>query len=156
MGSAPSCPSGMTLVADLCRGPCPTGSTSPADYPNVCVSTVPCPTGTANDFTGLQCDKTTQGAGIVPATNNACPQGYTQWTTGYCYIDCSVQFLENGLSCIKKSVVRDSAQPVCTTFLTTYANGACNMDWLLFVILFVGIMLLLRYYYFTYVKKKEA
>lgn len=86
---------------------------------------------------------------MVPAVNNACQAGYTQWIAGYCYIDCPVQFLENGLSCFKKSIVRDSSTPTCPTFLTTFGNGTCNLDWILFVILLVGVILGLRYFYFT-------
>lgn len=151
MGASASCPINTTLSVDACYGPCPTTMETNGLYRKLCASKEACPTGTALDTTGLACEKTAAGGGIVAKTAQGCDVNYTEWTKDYCYKNCPSTFLENGFDCRKKTVVRESFVPQCS-FLTTFNNGVCEFDY--YGIVFVLITIFIAKYYYNLKSKK--
>lgn len=103
------CPHNYELIGNECYSNCPNGTEVLGTSDETCVSTLPCPTGTTADFTGLACTKVAP-TGIV-AKDTTCPTGYTEWTTDTCYINCTPYFLENGNECRRKIILRKIVAP---------------------------------------------
>lgn len=150
IGSA-ICPVGFTLSGRTCYSVCPSGTTAYDDYPEYCVSTLPCPIGTVEDLSGLACTKV-EPVGVEPLVGSACETGYTEWTANTCYINCPQYFNENGLDCRKRAVLRRVANPTCQNwFYVVDQYGQCSMDgWyvLLAVVLaflFIALLKLMTY-----------
>lgn len=150
MGASASCPAGTTLNVDACYGACPTSMESNALYRKLCASKEPCPTGTSLDATGLACEKTVAGNGIMAKTTAGCDANYTEWVKDTCYKNCPSTFLENGFDCRKKTVVRESFVPQCS-ILTSFNNGVCEFDY--FGLLLVFLTIFIARYYYTLKKK---
>lgn len=145
MGATPSCPLNTSFVVDACYPSCPNGTAGSTLYRSLCISTVPCPSGTTDDVTGLTCEKVVTDNGIVAKTEDTCDGGYTEWVTGFCYKDCPTTHLENGKDCKKKTVLRDQFTPMCSVWFTDFANGECNLDYGK-VLLLVTAFVVIRYY----------
>jgi hypothetical protein len=139
--STPTCPPGFTLTGRTCYSTCVSGTTAYADSPEYCVSTLPCPVGTIEDLSGLACTKV-EPVGRQELSGTSCPEGYTEWTTDMCYINCPTYFYENGLDCRKRATLRRVASPTCNNwFLYVNDSGLCVLNpW--YVLLVVGASLL--------------
>lgn len=147
MGASASCPVNTTLSVDACYGPCPAGMATNALYRKLCASTAECPAGSAVDVTGLACEKTVTGSGIVAKPEEGgCPVDYTEWSANNCYKNCPTTFLENGFDCRKKTILRESFVPQCS-MLTSFNNGMCQFDYYGLVIVIVTVFV--ARYYFT-------
>lgn len=124
----PSCPPGNTLYQDLCYGACPDNTLPANEDPTKCVSTTTCasyaPQALSNDNVfDLVCNKIP-----VAEVSGACPQGFTAWQSGSCYINCPGGLLENGLSCLKRPIQRVFATPTCANFVYWYDGSACTIN----------------------------
>jgi hypothetical protein len=121
------CPSGYTFENGYCYSVCPAGTESIASYPEYCVSTVSCQVGTIPDATGLACTKA-EPIGIVPKVTT-CASGFTEWTSGLCYVNCNSYFLENALDCRKRLYLRRSMEPSCSNFFHYIRGNRCAFDY---------------------------
>ena len=62
-------------------------------------------------------------AGLIK--NISCPAGTTEWRSGYCYIDCPVGMVENGLSCLRRTIRRLEVNPECKNWLFWFDGTSC-------------------------------
>lgn len=129
MSQQASCPINYTFVGGICYGACPAGMQANVTYADTCVQNTACPTGTIEDTTGLACTKTSP-TGIQDKTTS-CATGYTEWSTGKCYINCPTGlFFENGTECRRKTAPRPAAIAKCPFPLSTaQSDGSCAVDW---------------------------
>lgn len=136
-----TCPPNYELIGRTCYSICVSGTTSYTDSPEYCVSTLPCPVGTVEDLSGLACTKV-EPTGKEALVGSACPDGYTEWTTDMCYINCPTYFYENGLDCRKRATLRRTTNASCSNFLySVNDSGDCTLDpW--YIVLLVGAILL--------------
>lgn len=134
------CPSGYTLENGKCYTLCPNGTESSTMYPDYCISTVACQNGTIQDTTGLACTKVAP-TGIIDKNTN-CPTGYTEWTTGSCYINCNSYFLENGPDCRKRLLFRRTTEPYCDNYFQYVLGNNCKFDYTRFLVCIVGALFL--------------
>jgi hypothetical protein len=116
------CPSNKELIDDLCYSRCPPGYEVQTIDVLACVATVPCPYSiTVQDpADNALCNKVS-----FSLTNGTCSDGYTQWLNGECFANCPLGFMDNGLSCSKRSLDRLTSYPTCSSSWYVYENGAC-------------------------------
>jgi len=65
----------------------------------------------------------------------SCPSGTTEWRTGYCYLDCPPNMVENGLSCLRRTAARLEVSPSCKNWLFWFDGTACVPNPFTFLIL---------------------
>jgi len=129
----PICARGCTYVQGSCYCGCPTNTIVANEDPTKCYPIVGC-TATPDLLSDPVFDLVCNKVGVPIGTG--CAAGYTQWRTGYCYVDCPPQYLENGLTCIKKSVGRQLGVPRCRSSLMWYDGIECSYNPLAIFILF--------------------
>lgn len=106
-----------------------------------CVATTPCPLYTTQDLVSANiCNKTS-----FPATGGSCTSGYTEWLDNECFVNCPSLFVENGLSCVKRTYARDTELPSCSSWYVMDGN-TCVLGyggWLLITLaIFLAVFLL--------------
>lgn len=119
------CPSNRDLIDGLCYTKCPPNfDVQTIDF-MVCVSTAACPYSitTQDPVDNGLCEKV-----AFPLVDGTCSEGYTQWLQGQCYANCPAGYIENGLSCAKRSLDRSTSYPSCGSTWYTYDNGACVLS----------------------------
>lgn len=130
------CPVGYNVINGICYSSCPSGTSVLESYPDICVSTLPCPVGTTEDVTGLTCDKVPPTGVITKDTT--CPTNYTEWTTGVCYLNCPSMFLDNGTDCRKKVIPRLSVEAWCSYPWQQIRGNACTTSsWIFWFLVFL-------------------
>jgi hypothetical protein len=143
------CRSGYTLQENSCWAPCPNG-TSPAkeDYTK-CVLDVSCGFGMTQDpVFDLQCNK------VGFPKDVSCSVNYYEWRSSQCFINCpSETMLENGLTCIKKSLNRSNENPTCA-FLCLVWGSDCVLNPLSFFLVFVLFTFVVYKLFYTTKPKK--
>ena len=118
------CRIGYSLIQGSCWAQCPTGTIPANEDYTKCVLDVPCTTPNLIQDTvfSMQCNKVGVPKAVTCATN------FYEWQNDYCFINCpSTTMVENGLSCIKKSVPRLYENPTCP-FLFLYWGSECVIN----------------------------
>ena len=143
------CPSGSVLIQGLCYFDCPASSLPATEDFTKCVSTVPCgsevqevPEGSlAQDpIFSTVCTKVPVPTDVETGT---CPEGYTQWQTGLCFVNCPSSLQENGLSCLKMPVLRTYTEPDCPLGpLFVYRHFECVPTATLYAIVIILVLLI--------------
>jgi len=74
--------------------------------------------------------------------NGVCPTNYMQWQSGMCFINCPAPLLENGISCLKKTLERSIVQPHCASSFFWFNGYECvfNPFSLLLLVLFAALL----------------
>ena len=139
MGNA-QCTGAYEYYNGECLSPCTPGTEVLTTDPTFCVATTPCQLNTTQDLVAPNvCNKTS-----FPASGGSCSTGFTQWLDGECFVNCSSLFVENGLTCIKRTYARDSVYPSCGA-LQTLDGSTCSLSvtgwFVIFISLFVFVLL---------------
>jgi hypothetical protein len=146
------CPSNKTLLYSQCFSACPVGTIPFTQNETLCVSTLSCPASTTQDLEPNICNKNY----LTPPVNGVCPIGQTQWIPGQCLINCNLSyFLEEGSSCMKKTIPRTSSNPSCyPSFLLSFNSIDCVLSATGFFFIAVVFLIFAAIAYFMWKKSK--
>jgi hypothetical protein len=141
-----TCATGLKYLADQCYAKCPAQMIPLTTDETQCVSSVTCPPfiTTADVVDSSLCNKVVFE--VDPVTKLCTNSSYTQWNAGQCVAPCPPGFIENGLSCLKKTLDRHYSAPYCSNFLYAYEGGACRISWFAIAL---GLFLLVAIIYFA-------
>ena len=118
------CVGGSVLVGSQCLSVCPPNFVTLLTDVSTCVSTVTCPLHTT-EVDQVVCQKSFSS---VPPylVDGMCAQG-TMWAPDRCYYpDCAAPFVENGFSCLKRTVTRTPSEPFCSSLFFTFDGSSCQ------------------------------
>ena len=123
----------------MCASPCPLNTNIYLLDDRYCVSKT-CPADTTVDGT----DQSICWKAAIPKSGS-CNAGYTEWTPGFCYLNCPNGFRENGRNCVLSLLPRGLQTPYCGRFsYFDQASKQCLMaNWFivvtsLFIVLIFG------------------
>lgn len=105
-----SCPNETPILLNsvVCVNACPLGFIQSSEDETECVQDISCPeTFSVIANSNVECTK--PKITIVDGQN--CPAGYEEWISNECYKNCPVNFISNGLTCMKQTVTRDGSTP---------------------------------------------
>lgn len=139
------------LNTGVCVSLCPPLYTQSTEDATECVSFFTCPTGfSAAPGSNVQCNKP---APLVITEDETCAEGYQEWQRNLCYVDCPSPLTENGLSCFKPTLTRDSSSSfqLKTCGIFSVLNGTeCKLTSIgiaLFIVCGLGVAYLLYILY---------
>lgn len=142
----PLCPNGTTKIEgdNVCVYPCPYNNEVFSQDEMYCVS-VSCPL----DFTEDAMLKDPSDNSIClktpkPKTNGWCDEGFTEWLTDSCFINCDQSSRDFGQSCILPISRRSFLLPECWPLF--YLND--NKDFCLPSLYIILIFVVILYFYF--------
>lgn len=135
----PVCNPGCTMSLGSCLCSCPANTEPATEDPTRCVPTTTCETYaaavaaqlgislsgallTTDSAFSLLCMKTAQVKILT------CPTGFSEWQTGFCYLNCPAPLQESGVFCVKKSVARAVDDPVCNSWIYSYNGTSCALS----------------------------
>jgi len=124
---------------------CPKGSV-PSEDNSRCTSTVECSTFTIGDFELSQDESYKSVCKKIAIQKEAfgldCPEGTVEYLPGLCFARCPTGLVENGLSCLKRSIRRPMLR-MCRSLLTWYDGENCvpNPLSILFITVFIGFFI---------------
>jgi len=147
-----ACPGGFQLYQNTCYGPCPLYMEPANEDPSKCAASATCPTFCNNcdslmndNVFSLVCNKIGQAKEIT------CPEGFTEWQTGTCFINCPSGLMENGLTCLKRPINRQFVLPGCSMFYL-YTGTECTLNP---IVLFFVVCLAAAFLYFAFVASSK-
>ena len=154
----PVCKAGCSMYAGTCLCACPANTEPASEDPTRCVPNMTCETYAAaaalqlgispsqyllnTDPTfGMLCIKTAQTKDVT------CPTGFSEWQSGYCYLNCPAPLQESGVYCVKKSITREATDPTCDSWFYSYNGTSCSLNPLFLAGL--AVLLVVIYFFMT-------
>jgi len=144
----PTCPDGCELLQTYCYCGCPENTLPANEDRTRCVPTQTCSSYAPGDLIAdntfdLLCNK------VGTPKDTECDPNFTEWQAGLCFINCPVGLLENGLTCLKRSIPRPFQSPDCANVLMWYDGSSCAYNplsiFILLAIIGLGIGWLISY-----------
>jgi hypothetical protein len=140
------------LETGVCVSSCPPFHIQSTEDPTECVSFLNCPVGfTPVLGSNVECNKPSP---LVITEGETCAAGYEEWERNLCYMSCPPTYTDNGLSCFKNTVTRDSApafqEETCGVFYSLGSNNTCKLSAIgiaLLVVCILGLCYLLHIIY---------
>jgi hypothetical protein len=140
-----TCPSEfpILLFSEYCVSQCPFGYVQSSEDVFECVSQVQCPTNfTIKQGSNVEC---TKPAPSQITYGEKCEDGYEEWVSNFCFLNCPEPFLDNGISCLKPTITRDYTPPSsqCDSIFLTYSSTGCKVSAIgisIFTVLSIGII----------------
>jgi hypothetical protein len=118
------CVGGSVLVGSQCLSTCPPNFVPLLTDKSTCVSTISCPLYTT-EVDQVVCQKSFSSVSPY-LINGICAIG-TMWAPERCYYpDCSAPFIENGFSCLKRTLTRTPSEPFCSSLFFTFDGSSCK------------------------------
>lgn len=154
MTTRPKCQPGCTLFQSTCYCDCPLNSVPANEDPTKCVdslntcqmyaTSIGQPTSLISDPTfSLSCIK----VGRPPEIGGLCATGFTAWQSGTCYINCPPGLIENGLTCLKRPLVRAYEVPTCGDIIWSFDGTGCSLNYVFVVLAIIAFFFLYRIFF---------
>ena len=142
----------------MCYSDCPDYTEPANEDQSKCVPSETCASAVSNLWV----------SGFIPLINDAifsmvcnkvsftkpsggCPTGYTEWRDEQCYVNCPPGMIENGLTCLRKPISRQSTMPICSNIFLWYSGNECSINIYsgmgIFFILLIFLIYLMKPYF---------
>jgi len=145
-----TCPSQypLLLLLKYCVSQCPPNYVQSSEDVFECVSQVQCPPNfILKSGSNVEC---TKPAPSQIQYGEQCAEGYEEWVQNFCFQNCPLPFLDNGVSCLKPTLTRDyvplEASSECKSIFLNSSLTGCKLSAIgisIFIVLSIGIFWLM-------------
>jgi len=139
----PVCPSGQKFEFGACWSKCPPQMSPLSTDLSQCVVNAACPpTVTQQDVADASvCTKVVFP--VSPSTQQCSSSSFTQWVPGQCLANCPPGFIDNGQSCLKRTIDRISSLPTCASTWRHFDGAMCRPSTWATLMWYVGLLALI-------------